>query len=54
MHDEKMGLIQFQNAKAFGVIRDLDLRPSYMVLTRDASVCLDDHLRQIIFKSHHE
>ena len=32
---------------------DLDLWPSDMVLFRDTSSCHDDHLCQIIFKSHH-
>ena len=32
---------------------DFDLRPSNMVLHREISSCHDDHLCQIIFKSHH-
>ena len=32
---------------------DLDLWPSEMVLVRDTWSCHDDHLCQIIFKSHH-
>ena len=32
---------------------DLDFLPSDMVLVRDTSSCHDDHLCQIIFKSHH-
>ena len=32
---------------------DLDLWSSDMVLVRDTSSCHDDHLCQIIFKSHH-
>ena len=32
---------------------DLDLWPTNMVLVHDISSCHDDHLCQIIFKSHH-
>ena len=32
---------------------DLDLRPSDIVLICETSSCHDDHLCQIIFKSHH-
>ena len=32
---------------------DLDIRPSDMILVRNILPCHDDHLSQIIFKSHH-
>ena len=40
-------------AKSLSADCDLDLWPSDMVLVRNTSSCHDDHLCQIIFKSHH-
>ena len=57
MHNKVMGRTQtgFTDvyAQKFSADCDLDLLPSDMVLVHDISSCHDNHLCQIIFKSHY-
>ena len=57
MHKKVMGLTRTSftevYAQSLSADSDLDLWPSNMVLVRHTSSCHDDHLCQIIFKSHH-
>ena len=57
MHNKVMGRTRTGFTKVYtkslSADCDLDLLPSGMVLVRDTSSCHDDHLCQIIFKSHH-
>ena len=54
MHNKVMGRTRtgFTEIYAQRLSADCDLEPSDMVLVRDRS-CHDDHLCQIIFKSHY-
>ena len=56
MHNKVMGRKQADftdvYAQSLSADSDLDLRPSDMDLVCDISSCHDDHLCQIIFKSH--
>ena len=40
-------------AQSLSLDCDLELRPSDMINVRDISSCHDNHLHQIIFKSHY-
>ena len=57
MYNKVMGLTQTDftevYAQSLSANCDLDLCLSNMVLVRDTSSCHDDHLCQIIFKSHY-
>ena len=57
MHNKVMGRTQtgFTEvyAQSLSAEFDLDLWPSDMVFVCDTSSCHDDHLRQILFKSHY-
>ena len=57
MHNKVMGLTQTgfteAYAQSFSADCDLDLQPSDMVLICDTLSYHDDHLCQVIFKSHH-
>ena len=56
MHNKVMGRTPTSFTEVYAqnlsVDCDLDLWPNDMVLVRDTSSCHDDHLCQIIFKSH--
>ena len=57
MHNEVMGRTRTGStevyAQSLSVDCDLDRRPSDMILVCYTLSCYDDHLCQIIFKSHH-
>ena len=57
MHNKVMGLTRTGStevyAQSLSADCDLNLWPSDMVLVRDTLSCHDDHLCQIIFKSHY-
>ena len=57
MHNKVMGLTQIGYteiyAQSLTADCDLDLWPSDMVFVRDTLSCHDNHLCQIIFKSHY-
>ena len=57
MHNEVMGRTRTGltevHAQSLSADCDLDFRPSDMILICDTSSCHDDHLCQIIFRSHH-
>ena len=55
MHNKVMGPTRtgFTEVYAHSLSVDCDLDPRDMVLVPDTSSCHDDHLYQIIFKSHY-